>query len=893
MRLYLFIVAVILAISIFSAFSYSFEYEQKEAERSSIVRSAFDSSPFSDTSVQNNFFMSEKGFLSIPERYPESKMLKKYGSKTAHYNVSTYEIRLKTHSFIPNPIPVGSVLSDIVISNNTYYLVQFYEEHPAFKSEFNSLVSEGAVVLSYWPDSTYVLRIPETSINGRVLFSVRWIGIMDPSLKIDPSLENDMKIFDMHNVSISFFEAVDGETIKKVMDLSENIVVWDFSSDHARIIAPKKNIEKLAQLNFVKYLNVFRQGGGFLDKSTRVVSSDSVWSWNDASGITVGVLDSGIIWNHPHFSGPDRVYGTSDDNVVIYSGQDFIDGGSPEAQCHPDDPYWCAGAHGVRTASVISGTGNFQGRLIQGNSYKASLTIVRILDSASYLYNNMESDGPWLSALDPDNDNNLWEDNSSDVLSNSWGEPDWGQYTELARQADRVVFGELGRPVLAIQATGNWYNLVGVPASAKNVLAVGASADYRSSNNACGDGFGQADPNNLYVMNYSNRGTVDGRVKPDLLAPGSDITMANMSGDYRSDDGTSFAAPHVSAAAQILKTFGNISPAMLKTFLIARAVGGGTTNSPNINQGWGRLNALRPHGIFADDFHYSYRDGILNNNDPNVPATVSWPISIPSGTNLLAVTMAYTDKPADVPVNQALVRKIDLYLIYPNSTKIFQNDDNVNNVEKYVVHNPVAGEWRAVLNVTRVEGFWGVGKNTSYGIVFNVIKPSRTPRINVQLTPSTFQPPLGVPFTLYADVTSEGLTSYDIWADLDIPSGISLLTLPLDGMDADKDIIGDLVADALRQSKQWSLRGDTPGIKTITVYVRGRWINGTSFEEAKTVNIDVGGTNCDYDGDGHQSLQCGGDDCNDNNANVYPGHVEWCDGIDNDCDNDIDEGCGV
>ncbi len=45
----------------------------------------------------------------------------------------------------------------------------------------------------------------------------------------------------------------------------------------------------------------------------------------------------------------------------------------------------------------------------------------------------------------------------------------------------------------------------------------------------------------------------------------------------------------------------------------------------------------------------------------------------------------------------------------------------------------------------------------------------------------------------------------------------------------------------------------------------------------------------DADGDGHASLLCGGDDCHDGQANIYPGAVEICDQLDNDCDNLTDE----
>ena len=59
------------------------------------------------------------------------------------------------------------------------------------------------------------------------------------------------------------------------------------------------------------------------------------------------------------------------------------------------------------------------------------------------------------------------------------------------------------------------------------------------------------------------------------------------------------------------------------------------------------------------------------------------------------------------------------------------------------------------------------------------------------------------------------------------------------------------------------------------------------------VNEDCTTTVCDADGDGYDSddASCGGTDCDDTDASFNPGVAEACDGVDNNCDSVVDEGC--
>ena len=78
---------------------------------------------------------------------------------------------------------------------------------------------------------------------------------------------------------------------------------------------------------------------------------------------------------------------------------------------------------------------------------------------------------------------------------------------------------------------------------------------------------------------------------------------------------------------------------------------------------------------------------------------------------------------------------------------------------------------------------------------------------------------------------------------------------------------------------------------TITIKSTGSLIATTNTEATRVVSSNQ--SSFDRDGDGFTSIGStsgSADDCNDNDFAINPGAVEICDGLDNNCDGQIDEG---
>jgi subtilisin-like proprotein convertase family protein/subtilisin family serine protease len=405
-------------------------------------------------------------------------------------------------------------------------------------------------------------------------------------------------------------------------------------------------------------------------------------AWHDARfpspfSFAIDVTDSGVddgtdTPDHPDFyeSGstllPDRM-----NYQVNYSGDPQIRD--------------CTG-HGTNVASIAAGY-NSGANDADGFSYGLGVAPRAEIGSSKLFRCNGTAPG----SFSPSTMASAAYTGDARISNNSWGSGTalgWGSYTARSAEYDQLVRDAqtgtgANEEMVEVFAAGNdgdarlgaeneGYGSISAEGSAKNVITVGASEGVRPSGT---DGCltTDADANSARdIVNFSSRGpTDDGRLKPDLVAPGTHVTgaqppagslpftgvcNASFATNYSLASGTSQAAPQVAGAAALVRErFGPIlgsapSPAMTKALLINTATdlaggdnGKGATiaGGPNADQGWGRVNL----GSTFDSTttRQLYDQG--STFDASGEAADVRTFSVPDASKPIKVTLVWTDAP--------------------------------------------------------------------------------------------------------------------------------------------------------------------------------------------------------------------------------------------------------
>ncbi len=609
---------------------------------------------------------------------------------------------------------------------NGYYLLQF--TGPIQDSWKTDLSRSGVTFFDYIPDFTYIVRM-DSGLESTVRkhSHVRWLGIYQPAYRIsqdagDTILTGSPKADDGTAKPVMLHVTVfPGETVSRVRsDLTAaGAVILDAASSawktSLKVSVAAKDIAALAAVRGVKHIEIAPKWKLFNNKANDIMGIRPVRTSCGlyGEGQTVGICDSGLDKGDVT---PTNLHDDFEDGHGNSRVLQIIDRVGDSAQDRS--------GHGTHVAGSVLGNGANSGSTPAADIFPET-SFTGSAPKANLIFQAIEDEIHQTLSGIPLDLNELFEEADTagaDLHTNSWGEVQGGRYTIESRAVDLYIWNH--KDFLILFAAGNEgidkdadgvidpYSIIS-PATAKNCLSVGASENLRPSGEGNDDLWGgtwprdySADPvksdhisNNISGMAaFSSRGpALDGRYKPDVVAPGTNILSTKSSVTesdgwgpyndfYQYMGGTSMATPLVAGAAAVMREFlikkgySTPSAALLKAALLNSSkdiapgqYGTGETQEipnspvPNPVEGWGRVDvaaAVTP----AADKKIQYIDEITG---LTTGASNQYSVNVTETDRSLKINLVWTDYPGTPVAAGGLVNDLDLMVTTPSAERIY------------------------------------------------------------------------------------------------------------------------------------------------------------------------------------------------------------------------------
>jgi serine protease AprX len=610
-----------------------------------------------------------------------------------------------------HPLEPMALQSECDASGSNYILIET-KESPLEGSEKKALQNMGVHIHEFVGDESRNIYLcgyePEDLARIRALDFVKYTSIYGQDLVIQPEAQSQYpskrKAKRPVDVMLHHDVAFSDSLIQQIADAANvNVSAIAPHQGKVRLSVTQGELSKLAAIDAVRSIKEIYPARLFNNIARGIMNANSVTvngTICKGEGQIVAVADTGF----------DN--GSTTDVHHAFEGR-FIKLDPLGREDASDDP----NGHGTHVCGSVLGSGhsNIEGK-VEGVAPGADLIVQSLL-----------ADDGSLGGI-PDDLNSLfgtpYEDGAR-VHTNSWGSgplPGSSEtqlpYTPHSEEIDSFVWNHQDMAVLF--AAGNSgtdrdrnggvdSRSIGAEAAAKNCITVGASENrrpnikYRGQSSRFSYTYGDFWPNDFPVgviaddhmandpknlAAFSSRGpTVEGRLKPDVVAPGTAILSTRsrklpdsdipaefgLSGDTRFMylAGTSMACPLVAGSCAVLREWltengyhdkenGVVQPtgALLKALLINGAVSidgehlpPRTNSSPNNHSGFGRVDLagsiIRPDEHELADFGV----GVIRDEDSSLKhlADIRPPVvPLPDGeisSFTLKVTLAYSDLP--------------------------------------------------------------------------------------------------------------------------------------------------------------------------------------------------------------------------------------------------------
>ena len=580
-------------------------------------------------------------------------------------------------------------------ADSNYILIQ--TQGPVTKDNKDELQRLKVGIKELVSDNTYLCRYEPPDLESvRKLNFVKWANVYPTHFVVSSRLKPDratvtpstMTVLSTHPHTVDVvFHAEHKQDAKTLIEAVAKAAHVDPSGlsgrkDKVRLVVQERYLEGVAKIDEVQSIMEVRPNKLFNNIARNILmGKGNVADLNDivigsvkfrGQKQIVAVADTGLDSSHPAFDGR------------ILAAHAW---GRPGLT---DDTE----GHGTHVCgSVLGKAANVDGLLIQGTAPEAKLVIQSIGDTQG-----------GLGGIPPHLDTLFGEayDDKARVHSDSWGDSVPAQpYEQSASEIDKFIYENPDMVICfaagndGVDHDGNGVTdlrQIGSHAAAKNCITVGASENFRpdlalvygdqdfvtqSGQLKFGANPIEFDPmadNSDGMAAFSSRGpTREGRIKPDIVAPGTGILSARsseasdngvfgISDDpaWMYDAGTSMATPLVSGCAAVVRQALRENPphgtqageqyspsaALVKAVLINGAVElkgqyhpSEAGPSPNFNSGWGRVNLTESvTTAMASDFAGCHEGAALEDDDFFV---LDVPVAKSGAT--LKVTLVWTD----------------------------------------------------------------------------------------------------------------------------------------------------------------------------------------------------------------------------------------------------------
>ena len=620
---------------------------------------------------------------------------------------------------------------------------------PVTARQVKSLRAASLRIYAYLPYYAYLVKMPAGGAKSSLkALGASWSGPYHPAYKVSRAIaeleagdaRSEAAQGDFRPVLIQLYpDANLGEVVQKIRDLGVTAIVGaqrgPFFSRVRLLLTPSEIAavrDSLAALREVFWIEL--EGRRVLRNDTTIWVGQSGLSGGQTTpifsqgifgeGQTVAVLDTGIdadlCWFRDTARGLPPVNACNGGTVVDTAQRkviavDFLASG--ECASGIGSTEWDTQDHGSHVAGTVAGD-NFANLLTHNTADGMAPGAKLVIQDAGFQTDNC-GDLPGIGCPVVDL-NPIFQQSYSQgarLHTNSWGDNEnaavQNNYSAGSQDVDEFMWNH--KDFLIFFAAGNsgpGTGSVGSPSTAKSAVSVGAtlrgtSADSMASFSSCGP-------------------TADGRIKPEVTVPGSNIVSANNDGNVTTNtcttltlSGTSMATPGAAGLTALIRQYytdgwyptgsknslNSFAPsaALLRATLVNSAVNmSGTTAIPANCQGWGRVlleNSLfftgQTRKLWVKDNATPFATGSTNEDR-------TFNFSVTAGESL-KVTLAWTDFPSTLAANPNINNDLDLIVTGPTGTvwrgNVFSGGASVtggtadrrNTLEQVLLASPAAG----------------------------------------------------------------------------------------------------------------------------------------------------------------------------------------------------------